>query len=365
MSTVDTKTIFENLSNINELCGSLKSICEGASSEVSKIAEAAQALKNYDGQLSKRFETIINDDTKQISEFRWNVTVPDNYININSNFNTSDVTTAIDNLINELNTNESIVEFIEQEINNLIAELSVNEDLKDAYNNSFESLRKNISLDGYSAINNKFVKISDDYVQYWTDEPLRFEYNPQTGAYLIFQGSVAMGYTNREGLMSYYNALTKVNEEKESKEEVVESVPLTEEGEEIVDEEKDEVVEEVPLTEDGDEIIQPEEYNDTVDEGSVVGTISSTASDVANDTLPTTANNQNLKTLINEKKDIYVPKDLSLYKSNGEKFVIDNGIFKYTVNDVGNEEYTCSMNDKGGVIGFSIEDMENAILIEK
>ena len=244
MSVVNTKVIFENLSKINELCGILKSICNSASNEVSKIATAAEELKNYDGQLSYQFNN--NATGEIITKYKWNIKVPDNYININSNFDTTEVISSIDALINELNTNEAIVEFIENEINEMTKSLSPDEATE-----SFESLRGNIALDGKSAIDNKFVNISDKNVQYWTDEPLRFEYDPKTGAYIILQGTVAMGWTNRDGITNYYKALTNLKGGKEQEnlqqEEVVEEKPeeVVEGKQEVTKEEKNNEPEEI------------------------------------------------------------------------------------------------------------------------
>lgn len=252
MSTknVNTNLIFENLSTINNLCASLKAVCDNAAKEIEKISKAGSELKSYDGTLANKSE-LQNGDVITVYEARWDVNVSDTIINMSSNFNTTNVISSIDNLVTELNENEAIVEFIEQEINNLIIELSNNETLRDEYNNSFNSLRESIALDGKSAVNDKFVKISDDYVQYWTDEPLRFEYNPKTGAYLIFQGSVAMGWTNRDGITNYYKALTNLKGGKEQEnlqqEEVVEEKP--EEGvegkQEVTKEEKNNEPEEI------------------------------------------------------------------------------------------------------------------------
>lgn len=85
---------------------------------------------------------------------------------------------------------------------------------------AFISLKNYIAANAYDAASGNWLNISDKNVQYWTDNPLRFTKNEQTGAYLIEQQDengnwTAMGYTDETTVYNYLNKIKNLETPKE------------------------------------------------------------------------------------------------------------------------------------------------------
>lgn len=111
------------------------------------------------------------------------------------------------------NTVEEWIEDYQEENSNM--------DLKQqTMEEAFISLKNYIAANAYDAASGNWLNISDKNVQYWTDNPLRFTKNEQTGAYLIEQQDengnwTAMGYTDETTVYNYLNKIKNLETPKE------------------------------------------------------------------------------------------------------------------------------------------------------
>lgn len=205
MGEISVSKILDSLANIStQIVTSQESIAK-IKNGLSGVSNNAEQLAKYDGEI-KYINHITVDNNKLLSTVIWIISVPNNLQNASKNINAriKDSVEWLERLNTEINNSEEIALYIESQVNDLSKNLSTT-DLVTA----FSALSTNIAMDEYSVARKKFINISDKNMKYWTDKPLQFQWDSKTGAYLILQSGVAMGWTDRDSVINYMKELEK------------------------------------------------------------------------------------------------------------------------------------------------------------
>lgn len=212
MGKIMINEILETLIDIETELSNCKECLQNINNAVSGISKSSDTLSKYNNQ-PKSVGITRNNNEKIKTTINWNVCVPDDLINANTNFISlmEETESAIDDLNNQINNDEDIAHYIESQIN----ELEKNMDSSQLAL-AFGALSSSIAIDSYGVANNKFVTISDENMQYWIDNSLQFQWDSKAGAYLILQKDsngnlVAMGWTDRNSVLNYVKKLEEIN----------------------------------------------------------------------------------------------------------------------------------------------------------